>query len=56
MAPEEGVGVGWGRDGVPPEEEFVVEADAEGEDISLSDDDPVRVCLWTRVSETYAMY
>ena len=56
MAPEEGVGVRRGRDGVPPKEELVVEADAEGEDVSLSDDDPVRVCLWTRVSETYAMY
>ena len=45
MAPEEGVGVRWGRDGVPSEEELVVKADAEGEDVPLGDDDPVCVRL-----------
>ena len=45
VAPEEGVGVGWGRNGVSTEEELVVEADAEREDVPLGDDDPVRVRL-----------
>lgn len=48
VAPEEGVLVGRWGDAVSPEDELVVEANAEREDVSFGDDDAVCVGLWRR--------
>ena len=45
VPPEEGVAVSGGGDTVSSEEKLVVETDADRKDVSLGDDDPVRVRL-----------